>query len=122
MADLNIPNLNKKNDKYLFKNKLPLRRKSSGRLIKEIFTMFFFSLLIFYLNYLIPNKVTLFKNFLGNLEKIVELSLDMFLYFLEVLLVIFILVSLIFALILILGSIYRLMRIFKKKTKNISYK
>ena len=122
MADLNIPNLNKKSDKYLFKNKLPLRRKSSGRLIKEIFTMFFFSLLIFYLNYLIPNKVTLFKNFLGNLEKIVELSLDMFLYFLEVLLVIFILVSLIFALILILGSIYRLMRIFKKKTKNISYK
>ena len=36
MSDLNIPNINK-NDKYLFKNKLPLRRKSKRRLLIEIF-------------------------------------------------------------------------------------
>jgi len=35
MADLNIPNLNIKSDKYIFKKKLNLRRKSKRRLFTE---------------------------------------------------------------------------------------
>jgi len=37
MADLNIPNLNIKPDKYIFKKKLNLRRKSKRRLFTESF-------------------------------------------------------------------------------------
>ena len=53
MADLKIPNLNKNSDKYFFKKKLSLRRKSKSKLISESFIMIFFSALTIYLNYLI---------------------------------------------------------------------
>ena len=119
MADLNIPNLNKKSDKYLFKNKLPLRRKSSGRLIREIFIMLFLSLSIVYLTYLIPNKVLLINNFLGNLEKILVLTLEILSLFFEIFLAIFIFASLIFSVVLILGVMNRIIRLIKKKIKNI---
>ena len=42
MADLNIPNLNKNTDKYSFKKKLFLKRKSKRKLINEAFIMLFF--------------------------------------------------------------------------------
>ena len=57
MADLNIPNLNIKSDKYIFKKKLNLRRKSKKRLLTESFFLFIFSVLLVYINYLIPNKL-----------------------------------------------------------------
>ena len=120
MADLNIPNLNKKSDKYLFKNKLPLRRKSSGRLIREIFIMLILSLLIVYLNYLIPNKFLLINSFLGNLEKILVLTLEILSLVLEIFLVLFILASLMFSLVLFLGAMNRIMKVIKKKTKNFN--
>ena len=56
MAELNIPNLNIKSDKYIFKKKLNLRRKSKKRLFTESFFLFIFSIFLVYLNYLIPNK------------------------------------------------------------------
>ena len=56
MADLNIPNLNIKPDKYIFKKKLNLRRKSKRRLFTESFFLFVLSVLLVYINYLIPNK------------------------------------------------------------------
>ena len=56
MSDLNIPNLNIKSDKYIFKKKLNLRRKSKKRLFTESFFLFIFSVLLVYINYLIPNK------------------------------------------------------------------
>jgi len=56
MADLNIPNLNIKSDKYIFKKKLNLRRKSKKRLFTESFILFIFSVSLVYINYLIPNK------------------------------------------------------------------
>ena len=46
MADLNIPNLNIKSEKYIFKNKLNLRRKSKIRLFTEAFFLFFFEYFI----------------------------------------------------------------------------
>ena len=42
MADLNIPKLNMNSDKYIFKKKLSLRRKSKKRLFIESAFLFFF--------------------------------------------------------------------------------
>ena len=63
MADLNIPNLNIKTDKYIFKKKLNLRRKSKRRLFTESFFLLFLSVLLVYIIYLIPNKYSLIQNF-----------------------------------------------------------
>ena len=48
MADLNIPNVNKKTDKYIFKKKLPLRRKSKRTLFTESAFMFFLGFALVY--------------------------------------------------------------------------
>ena len=70
MADLKIPNLNNNSNNFLFKKKLSLRRKSKRNLIKESFFMFSFGILIIYLNYLIPNKISIFSNLLNNFSKL----------------------------------------------------
>ena len=56
MNDLKIPKLNRNSDKYLFKTKLSLRRKSKRKLIIESFLMLLLSNLILLVNYVIPNK------------------------------------------------------------------
>ena len=122
MADLNIPNLNIKSDKYIFKKKLNLRRKSKKRLFTESFFLFIFSVLLVYINYLIPNKKLLLQNLPITINKSFLLFIDLFSYLYEILLVIFIFASSFTALILMLGSFYRLFRISKRKSKQISYK
>ncbi len=64
MADLNIPNLNIKSDKYIFKKKLNLRRKSKRRLFTESFFLFILSVLLVYVNYLILFFEVLFMSYL----------------------------------------------------------
>ena len=122
MADLNIPNLNIKSDKYIFKKKLNLRRKSKRRLFTESFFLFFLSILLVYVNYLIPNKNLLFRNLPSTFNKCFSLLIDLFSYLYEIFLVIFIFASSFTALILIIGSFYRLFRISKRKSKKIIYK
>jgi len=122
MADLNIPNLNIKSDKYIFKKKLNLRRKSKKRLFTESFFLFIFSVLLVYINYLIPNKRLLLQNLPTTINKSFLLFIDLFSYLYEILLVIFIFASSFTALILIIGSFYRLFRISKRRSKQISYK
>ena len=122
MADLNIPNLNIKSDKYIFKKKINLRRKSKKRLFTESFFLFIFSVLLVYINYLIPNKKLLLQNLPITINKSFLLFIDLFSYLYEILLVIFIFASSFTALILMLGSFYRLFRISKRKSKQISYK
>ena len=122
MADLNIPNLNIKSEKYIFKKKLSLRRKSKRRLFTESFFLFILSVLLVYINYLIPNKNLLLQNLPSTFNKSFLLLIDLFSYLYEILLVIFIFVSSFTALILMVGSIYRLFRISKRKSKQISYK
>jgi type II secretory pathway component PulF len=122
MADLNIPNLNIKSDKYIFKKKLNLRRKSKKRLFTESFFLFVFSVLLVYINYLIPNKKLLLQNLPTTINKSFLLFIDLFSYLYEILLVIFIFASSFTALILMVGSFYRLFRISKRKSKQISYK
>jgi len=69
MADLNIPNLNIKSDKYIFKKKLSLRRKSKRILLTESFFLFILSVLLVYINYLIPNKNLLLQNLPSTFNK-----------------------------------------------------
>ena len=122
MADLNIPNLNTKSDKYIFKKKLNLRRKSKKRLFTESFILLFLSVLIFYINYLIPNKNFLLQNLPSTINKSFLLIINLFTYLYEIFLVIFIFVSSLTALVLMIGSFYRLFRVSKRKSKKISYK
>ena len=122
MADLNIPNLNIKSDKYIFKKKLNLRRKSKRRLLTESFFLFILSVLLVYINYLIPNKNLLLQKLPSTFNKSFLLLIDLFSYLYEIFLVIFLFASSITALILIVGSFYRLFRISKRKSKQIIYK
>ncbi len=122
MSDLKIPNLNKNSDRFFFKKKLSLRRKSKNKLIKESFVMFSFSFFIFYINNLIPNKKIIFDNFLGNFGKLINNILDSISYFYEICLAIFIVFSLIFAFILMLGAFTRISKIVKRKSRQIRFR
>ena len=122
MADLNIPNLNIKSDKYIFKKKLNLRRKSKRRLFTESFFLFILSVLLVYINYLIPNKNFLLQNLPSTFNKSFLLLIDLFEYLYEIFLVIFIFASSFTALILMIGSFYRIFRVSKRKTKQVIYK
>ncbi len=122
MADLNIPKLNMKSEKYIFKKKLTLRRKSNRRLLTEFSFMFILSILLGYINYLIPNKNLLLKNIPTNINKSFELIIELFSNLLEIFLVFFIFISGITTLILLIGSFYRLYKVVRKKTKLIDYK
>ena len=122
MADLNIPNLNIKSDKYIFKKKLNLRRKSKRRLFTESFILFILSVLLVYINYLIPNKNLLIQNLPSAIIKSFLLLINLFSYLFEILFVFFIFASYFTAMILMIGSFYRLFRVYKRKSKQISYK
>ncbi len=119
MADLKIPNLNIKPDKYIFKKKLNLRRKSKRRLFIESFFLFIVSVLLVYINYLIPNKNLLLQNLPLTFNKSFLLIIDLFSYLYEIFLVIFIFVSSFTALILMIGSFNRLFKVYKRKSKQI---
>ncbi len=122
MADLNIPNFNMKSDKYIFKKKLSLRRKSKRRLIFESAFMFIISVLLVYINYLIPNKSLLLQNLPKKLNNSFVLIVDLFSNLSTIFLVIFIIFSSIITLLLLIGSFYRLIRVANRKTRQISYK
>ena len=122
MADLNIPNLNMKSEKYIFKKKLNLRRKSNRRLFTESALLFVLSFLLVYINYLIPNKKLMLLNLTTNLNKSFLLIIDLFSHIYEIFLVIFIGISYFTALFFMVGSFYRLFRISKRKSKQIVYK
>ena len=122
MADLKIPNLNMNSDKYIFKKKLSLKRKSKRRLFIESAFLFILSILIVYINYLIPNKNLLLKNVPSTFEKSFVLIIDLFSNLYELFLVIYICVSSIVALVLMVGSFYRLFKVYKRKSKQVIYK
>ena len=122
MADLRIPNFNMNSDKYIFKKKLSLKRKSKRRLFSESVFLLFLSFLLVYINYLIPNKNLLLKNIPATFYKSLISVIDLFSNLYELFLVIYICLSSITALFLMLGSFYRLLKIYKRKTKKVIYK
>ena len=122
MADLNIPNLNMKSDKYIFKKKLNLRRKTKRRLFTEALLLFILSVLLVYINYLIPNKNLLLQKLPTTINKSFLTTIELFSHLYEIFLVIFIFVSSFTALLLIIGSFNRIFKISKRKSKQIIYK
>ena len=122
MADLKIPNINMNSNKYIFKKQLSLRRKSRRRLFTEAALLFILSLLLIYLNYLIPNKYLLLQNLPTSLNKSFILAIDLFTNLYEISLVIFIFFSSFISLILMMGSLYRFFRVVKRKSKKFIYK
>ena len=122
MSDLNIPKLNMNSEKYIFKKKLGLKRKSKRKLLIESALMFLLSLFFICINYLIPNKNLMLQNLPLNLNKSFILLIELFLSIYEILLLIFIFVTSLIALILMIGSFYRLIRAMKRRSKNIVYK
>ena len=122
MSDLKIPNLNKNSDKFFLKKKLSLRRKSKRRLINEFFLMLSFGLFLNYLFFIIPNKIEIFNNVPENINKLFSNILTSLSYFYEICLAIFITILLIIALIFILGSFSRLIKILKRQSRNITFK
>ena len=122
MADLNIPNLNMKSDKYIFKKKLSLRRKSKRRLFSESAFLLIMSLLLVYIIYLIPNKRLVLENLPKTFNKSFGLIIELFSNLYEIFLVIFIFVSSLTALLLMIGCFYRLFKIYKRKSRQINYK
>jgi len=122
MADLRIPNLNINSNKYIFKKKLSLRRKSKKRLFGESAFMLFLSLLLVYINYLIPNKNLLIQNLPSTFNKSIFLIIELFSNLYQLLLVIFIFISVLITLILLVGSFYRIYRIAKRRTRIVNYK
>ena len=122
MADLNIPNLNMKSDKYIFKKKLSLRRKSKRRLFSEATFLFIMSLLLFYINYLIPNKSLLLENLPKTFDKSFGLIIELFSNLYEIFLVIFIFASSFTSLMFMIGSFNRLFKISNRKSRQINYK
>ena len=122
MADLKIPNINMNSKKFIFKKKLSLRRKSTRRLFTESGLLFILSLLLVYINYLIPNKYLLLQTLPTLLNKSFTLTIELFSNLLGIFLAIFIFVSSLIALILMMGSIYRVIRVVKRDSKKIIYK
>ena len=122
MADLKIPSINMNSNKYIFKKKLSLRRKPKRRLFIEAALLFILSLLLVYLIYLIPNKYLLLQNLPISLNKSFVLAIDLFLNVYQIFLVFFIFVSSFISLILMIGSFSRLLRVVKRKSKQIIYK
>ena len=117
MADLKIPKLDMKSDKYIFKKKLILRNKSRKRLLSESFLMFFLALFLIYLNFLIPNKNLLLTDLTTTLKNIYLLTIDLSSNLVQILLLIFIFFSIPITLILFIGSFYRMYRVSKRRTK-----
>ena len=122
MADLKIPNLNMKSDKYIFKKKLSLRRKPKKRLVIESALMLISSLFLIYINYLIPNKSFLLQNVPTALNRAFLLFIDLFSNLSDIFLVIFIFISYLVSLFLFIGFFNRIVRIAKRKTRIINYK
>ena len=121
MADLNIPNLNAKSDKYIFKKKLSLRKKSKKRLFFESIFMFILGLFLVYVNYSIPNKKLLLENLPTVINNSLTLIIDLITNFYNILLIIFISISSILSLILFIGAFYRIFKISKRKTRLKNY-
>ena len=121
MSEIKIPNLNNRSRQFLFKNKLTIKRKSKKKLLSESILMLISSFILIFLNYLIPQKKILFYSFLDNIYQIYLNFLNFFKYFYQILLVIFIILTLITSTLLLIGSLYRIYKVLKRKTRKFNF-
>ena len=109
-----------KTRKYLFKNKLNMRRKSKRQLINESFLMMFFGAFFLLINYFIPEKLKLFNSFKNNIFDIFRKMLEILLISMDILIVLFIIFTILLSLFLIVGSINRLIKLIVPKSRKIN--
>jgi len=109
-------------DKYIFKKKLSIRRKTKRRLFSESVFMFILSLFLVYMNFVIPNKNLLLQNFFISLNKSLLLLIELFSYIYQIILVLFMFISPIVILFLLSGFINRIIKIIKRKSSKFIYK
>ena len=121
MANLKIPKLNRNSDKFFFKKKLNLRRKSKSKLLKESFILLSLSSLLIYLNCLIPNKKTIFYSIFNNFDKFLSPFLEIINYLYDFVLAIFMIFSLFLIVIFICGAFSRLFKLIKRKSMRINF-
>ena len=122
MADLKGPISNNKSKQYLFKNKVPIAKKSKKKLLKEAFLLLLIASIIILINYLLPSQEALFNSFNENLINIYTNLLLLLKYLFDIFLTILILISRITVVILLAGSFYRIYRILRKKTSRVIFR
>ena len=115
-----MPNIKRKSRQYLFKNKLNKRGKSKSELIKESFFMMVVGLFLLLITYLIPQKMELFNSFKNNIFNILSNVFEILIYSLEILMVLLISFTILLSLVLIAGSIIRIIKIAMYKSRKIS--
>ena len=122
MADLNIPKFNMKSEKYIFKKKLSLNRKSKRSLLAESALMFILSIILVSIINLIPNKDVLLQKLPTTFNKSLILINDLFLNLYEIFLGFIIFISSLTALILFIGSLFRVFKVTLRGKNKIIYK
>ena len=122
MAAKKMPNIKRKSRQYLFKNKFNKRFKSRRVLIKESFFMMIVGLFLLLINYLIPQKIKLFISFKNNIIESFNNLLEIFSYTLEILIVILICLSLLISIILIVGSINRIIKLILSRSRKARFR
>ena len=108
-----------KSNQYLFKNKLNARFKSKKELIKESFFMMIIGFSLLLVNYFIPEKLLLFNSFKKNTFNIIENLFEIIYYSLDIIIVLLICFTLLISMVLIIGSISRIVKFFKLKSRKI---
>ena len=122
MSELKIPNIHNRSRQFLFKNKLTIRRKSKRKLISESLLLFTSSFVLFFLWYLIPQKKILIYSFVNNIYNIYTNFLSFVKYFYQILLVFIIISTVLLAVIFFIGALYRVFKIFRRKSKKFNFK
>ena len=117
-----MPNIKKKSRQFLFKNKLNKRGKSKRELIKESFCMMIIGLFLLLINYFVPQKVELFNSFKNNLIGTLNNLVEILTYSLEMLIVLFICLTLLISLFLIAGSINRIFKLLLPRSRKIWFR
>ena len=117
-----MPMIKNKSRQYLFKNKLKIRRKTKGDLIKESFLMMISGIFLLLINYFTPQKIELFNSFVGNFFNIFRNILKILFNSLEILVVLWICFTILLSLFLIVGSINRIIKVILPKSRKINFR
>ena len=119
MADLKVTN---KSKQYLFKDKLPLAKKSRSRLIRESIYMLIISIVLFIISSYIPAQETIFNTFSGNLLDLYNNSILFIVNLGKIILVLLLVASKICAYVLLIGGLYRIYKVFKRKANRAIFR
>ena len=110
--------LKNKSKQYLFKNKINVRTKPKGELLKESILMMIAGIVLLIINYLIPQKWVLIKSFKNNIFGLLKNISELIIYSFEILFVVIICFSLLVSIFLLIGSVNRLIKVLFGKSRN----